>query len=183
MSAGAAGPSQPVVLRQTGALLVPAAVWVFCTGAVLDAVIETSAGLALKVTVLMGTIAYAAWMLLFSPCLVVKYDGVRIVNPLRVHWIPYDALDDVLVRGLTTFVAREESGRLRSITSWNAPGQPRKYTLSTAPVAQVIERSRAAWERRIGAAATPGVLVTSWRRRPALALVLLVAANVAIWFR
>ena len=99
-----------MVLRQSSTMFAPAALWLFCAVAVADAVIEGTAGFTVRVVALMSLLAYAAWMLLASPCLVVETDGLRIVNPLRVHWIPFGALDDVRVRGLTTFVAREEAG-------------------------------------------------------------------------
>jgi hypothetical protein len=120
---------------------------------------------------------------LASPCLVVESDGVRIVNPLRVHWIPFGALDSVTVRGLTSVTARLGSGQLRSITSWNAPGVPRRYVAETAPVANLIERSRNSWEHRGGGPHATAVLLTELRWRPAVALLVLVAANIAIWFR
>jgi hypothetical protein len=182
MSAGTQGPSQPVVLRQTSALLVPVAVWVFCAGAVADAVIEGTTGYAVRVLVLMAAIAFAAWMLLASPCLVIEVEGLRVVNPVRVHWVPFGALDAVRVRGLTAVTVRTESGRLRTITSWNAPGQPRQLAGVAAPVAETIERSLAAWEARAGDSAG-AVLVTTWRWQSALALLALVGANIAIWFR
>ncbi len=143
------------------------ALWLFCAVAVADAVIEGTAGFTVQVVALMSLLAYAAWMLLASPCLVVEADGLRIVNPMRVHWIPFGALDDVRVRGLTTFVAREEGGRLRSVTSWNAPGQPRKYAAATPPVAGIIERARVSWESRTRGVTTTAVMVTSWRVRAA----------------
>jgi hypothetical protein len=172
-----------MVLRQSSTMFAPVALWLFCAVAVADAVIEGTAGFTVRVVALMSLLAYAAWMLLASPCLVVETDGLRIVNPLRVHWIPFGALDEVRVRGLTTFVAHEEAGGLRSVTSWNAPGQPRKYAAETPPVAGIIERARAAWESRSRGVTTTAVMVTSWRVRAALVLAALVTVNVAIWFR
>ncbi len=173
-----------MVLRQSGAVLVPVAVWIFCGLATADAVVEGTTGYALRVAVVMGTIAFGAWMLLASPCLVVDRDGLRIINPVRVHWIPFGALDTVTVRGLTSVTARHASGRLRSITSWNAPGLPRRYVAETAPVAVLIERSRTSWEHRAaGGPHAAAVLSTEWRWRPTLAFLAMVAANIAIWFR
>ena len=183
MSTGTAGTARSLVLRQTGAVLVPAAVWLFCAVAVADAVIEGSAGYALRITVLMTTIAFAVWLVLASPCLVVEREGLRIVNPLRVHWIPFAALDAVRVGGMTTVTARHQSGRSRSITSWNAPGVPRRFTPSTAPVASVIETFRSSWESSAGAEGRAAVVETSLRWRLAMVLLALVAANIAIWLR
>jgi hypothetical protein len=172
-----------MVLRQSSTMFAPAALWLFCAVAVADAVVEGTAGFIVRVVVLMSLLAYAAWMLLASPCLVVETDGLRVVNPVRVHWIPFGALDDVRVRGLTAFVARVEGGRLRSVTSWNAPGQPRKYAAETPLVAGIVERARSAWEGRTRGVTTAEVMITSWRGRAALVLVVLLAANIAIWFR
>ena len=183
MSAGTAGTARPVVLRQSGAVLVPVAVWIFCGLAVVDAVVEGTTGYALRIAVLMATIAFGAWVVLASPCLVVDREGLRIVNPLRVHWIPFAALDTVTVRGLTSVTARHGSGRLRSITSWNAPGVPRRYAAETAPVADVIERSRNSWEHRSGGPDATAVMSTEWRWRSGLAFLALLGANIAIWLR
>jgi hypothetical protein len=183
MSAGTAGTARPVVLRQSGAVLVPVSVWIFCGAAVVDAVVEGTTGYAIRVAVLMATIAFGAWVVLASPCLVVERDGLRIVNPFRVHWIPFGALDNVTVRGLTTVTARQDSGALRSVTSWNAPGQPRRYAATVAPVVEVVERSRGAWEQRQRGQAAPAVLTTSWRLGPGLVLLALLAADIAIWLR
>jgi hypothetical protein len=182
MSAGAVGPSRPLVLRAKNTMLVPIAIWAFCFGAVADAVIEGSASFIVHVVVLMAGIAFLAWMALASPCLVVQVDGLRVVNPLRVHWMPYAALGEVRVRGLTTLTARTSTDEVRSVTSWNAPGQPRTHTLDTPSVAELIERSRSAWEHRAGAGETAG-MVTSWRLREIAVLAVLVVANIAIWFR
>lgn len=171
-----------MVLRGHSAALVPGAVWVLCVLAVVDAAIEGSAGYALRTTALMSAIAFGAWLVLASPCLEVGRDGLRVVNPLRVHMIPFGALDAVRVRGLTSVTARERSGRLRSITSWNAPGVPKLHDPTSATVGVIIERARSAWE---GACVenVPGVVTTSWRTGPALIMGALVAANIAIWLR
>ena len=183
MGTGTAGTARSLVLRQTGAVLVPAAVWLFCALAVADAVVEGSLGYALRITVLMTAIAFAVWLVLASPCLVVEREGLRIVNPLRVHWIPFAALETVRVRGMTSVTARHQSGRSRSITSWNAPGVPRRYTPSTAPVASLIESFRTSWEHSAGVGGAAAAVSTSWRWRPALVLLALGAANIAIWLR
>lgn len=181
MSGGSTGAAPGVVLRQGGAVGVPVLVWLFCAAATLDAVIEGSTGFALRTALLMTTIAFAAWVVLASPCLVVEREGLRIVNPLRVHWVPYDALELVRVRGLTTVTVARPSGPPRTITSWNAPGVPRRYTAATAPVAEVIERYRGSWERsgRRDAAA----FGTTWRWRSVTVLAVLSGVNIAIWLR
>lgn len=183
MSTGAAGVSRPLVLRAKNTMLVPIAVWAFCVGAVADGFIEGSGSFIVHVVVLMAAIAFLAWLTLASPCLVVQVDGLRVVNPLRVHWIPYDALDQVRVRGLTALVARTSTGELRSVTSWNAPGQPRTPKVDSASVAEIIERTRYAWETGSRRGETGAAMVTTWRTREVVLLCGLLAANIAIWFR
>lgn len=181
MSAGRVNSVGPVVLRQAGAVLVPVAVWVFCLLGVLDAVIEGSTGYAVRVAVVMATVAFAVWQVLASPCLVVERGGLRVVNPMRVHWIPFAALDDVRVRGLTALTVHHASGGTRTITSWNAPGVPRRYAAASAPVAVVIEQFRTAWERgEEGRGDARMTVQTSWRWS-GLVLLALVGANIAIW--
>jgi hypothetical protein len=172
-----------VVLRQASAVVVPLAVWAFCGLAVVDAVVEGTPGYLATVAAVMAAIAFATWLVLASPCLVVESEGLRIVNPVRVHWVPFAALDTVSVRGLTTVTLLPGAARTRPITSWNAPGVPRRYTAETAPVAAAVERARRAWEQRQRGGAPPALVATTWRWRPGLVLLLLVAANIAIWLR
>lgn len=185
MSASRVNTVEPVVLRQTGAILVPVAVWAFCLLGAVDAVVEGTTGYAVRVIVLLVTVAFGVWQVLASPCLVVEPDGLRIVNPLRTHWVPFAALDTVDVRGLTSVTARHASGRPRRITSWNAPGVPRLFTPTTPPVAVVVDRFRTTWERGAegavdGAAAATLSVETSWRGS-VLVLLALLGANIAIW--
>src|SRR3954452_4176074 len=183
MRAGTTGDQPTLVLRAGNTWLVPVAVWVFCVGAVADAAIEGTWGFLVRVVVLMAAIAFAAWLLLASPCLVVEPEGLRVVNPLRVHWIPFAALVEVRVRGLTTFIGRQESGAPRRVTSWNAPGLPRQFVPETAPVVVAIEGARRTWEQRSGPGVGSAVMVTSWRWRGGAVLVVLLVANISIWFR
>lgn len=172
-----------VVLRQSGAVLVPVAVWGVCAGVVVDSLVEGGTPLDQVRTVLvMVSISFVAWMFLASPCLVLVRSGVRVVNLVRVHWIPFEVLDEVQARGLTALVVRDRAGRLRRITSWNAPGVPRAYSASTPPVARAIEQRRRSWE---GASRTDpaAALVTTWRWRPLLGLLLVVLVQVTIWWR
>lgn len=185
--------TQPVVLRQGGAVLVPVVVWLFALLAVGDAVVEGTASYVVHVVALMAAISLATWLVLASPCLVVEPAGLRIVNPLRVHRVPFEVLEGVRVRGLTQVTARQEGGDSTTITSWNAPGMARRAGTEPQPdaVEVVVERRRSAWERGVrdrGAPATVDaalvpVLATTWRWQPALALGVLVLANISIWLR
>jgi hypothetical protein len=161
-------------------MVVPAAVWLFCALATVDAAVEGSARYALRVAPLMAAVAWSAWQMLASPSLVVHGAGIRIVNPLRVHEIPFGALLEVRVRGLTSVGVRHESGGARVITSWNAPGLPRRATAPMAPVGPVVERFRGSWERTHVDDGT-AVVTTSWRWRSTSVLLGLILLNVAIW--
>ena len=110
--------SRPVVLRQSGAVLVSVVVWVFCAFLVtLSLFQDGSAADTGRTLLVMGSIAFLDWMFLFSPCLVLERSGLRVVNPLRAHWVPFEVLDDVEVRGLTTLVVRTGPERRSRITS------------------------------------------------------------------
>ena len=173
-----------MVLRQSGAVLVPVVVWVFCGLVVVLSLLEDgSVADTLRTAVVMGSVAFLAWMFLASPCLVVESGGVRVVNLLRAHWVPYDALDDVQVRGLTTLVVRTAGGGLARITSWNAPGVPRAFTTRLPPVAQAIEQRRGSWERAGRGVDPDAAPLTTWRWRPLAGLILVVVLQVTIWWQ
>jgi hypothetical protein len=175
--------SRPVALRQSGAVLVPVTVWVFCAFvAVLSVIEDGSVTDSVRTFLVMASVAFLAWMFLSSPCLVIESDGLRVVNPLRSHWVPFAALDDVRVRGLTTLVVRTARGGRARITSWNGPGVPRAFTTAAPPVARAIEQRRDSWERagRVDPDATP---LTTWRWRPLLGLLVVVVCQVTIWWQ
>ncbi|MCW2868207.1 MAG: hypothetical protein JWR20_2395, partial [Marmoricola sp.] len=111
-------------------------------------------------------------------------DALRVVNPVRVHEVPYAALGDVDVRGLVVLSYRGEGDRPRRVTSWNAPGIPRRRpvrgvagargraaTPAPTPVEQsastvTLDRFRDAWARAGGAARDAGRTGTvAWRTR------------------
>ena len=129
-------------------------------------------------------VAFATWMFLASPCLVVERRGLRIVNPLRVHWIPFAVLEDVHVHGLTTVTLLDTSGRTRQITSWNAPGVPRRFEAVTPQSVTVIDSFRARWEaRRHDDDEQPLATSTSWRRQSLMILAALALLTITIWSR
>jgi hypothetical protein len=170
-----------VVLRQSGAVLVPLAVWLVGAACVVDAVVEGSAAYAVQTVVVVAAVSFLVWVGLFSPRLEVGTDALRVVNPVRVHEVPYAALGDVDVRGLVVLSYRGEGDRPRRVTSWNAPGVPRRRpsrgaagigrARSTAPVEQsastvTLDRFRDAWARAGGAARDAGRTGTvAWRTR------------------
>lgn len=175
--------SRPVVLRQSGAVLVPVVVWVFCVLVTVLSLLEDGSIADTGRTVLvMGSVAFLAWMFLSSPCLVVEPSGLRVVNPLRSHWVPFGALDDVQVRGLTTLVVRTAGGGRARITSWNGPGLPRAFTTALPPVARAIEQRRGSWERT-GRADPDAAPLTTWRWRPLACLIFVALVQVTIWWQ
>ncbi|GAB3659965.1 hypothetical protein GCM10027596_18050 [Nocardioides korecus] len=186
-----------MALRQSGAVWVPLAVWVVGAACVVDAVVEGSAAYAVQTVLVVAAVSYLAWVGLFSPRLEVGTDALRVVNPLRVHEVPYAALETVDVRGLVVLAYRGEGGRLRRVTSWNAPGVPRRRpargagglrgrALPTPPVEQsastvTVERFRDAWTRSGGPARDADRTGSvTWRSREAAVLVALVAVAFVI---
>ena len=185
-----------MVLRQSGAVLVPLAVWLVGAACVVDAVVEGSAAYAVQTVVVVAAVSYLAWVGLFSPRLEVGTDALRVVNPLRVHEVPYAALETVDVRGLVVLSYRGEGDRPRRVTSWNAPGLPRRRpargpsgprgrvpgtpAVEQSPSTVTLERARDAWARTAGAERDAGRTGrVSWRTREAGVLVgLLVLAFV-----
>lgn len=172
-------PQAPVVLRQTGAVVAAVAVWVFCGLATLDAALEGTVGFAVHVGAVMLLVAYATWMLLASPCLVVSVAGLRVVNPLRRHEVPFGALVHLRVRGLTSLEVRRGPGRSRTVTSWNAPGAARGPADRVSVVSVAVERFLTAWERE-HAPSDDTFATTSWRWPQVLLLAALVTLNISI---
>ena len=182
MSAPSAGNHHPLVLRQTGAVVVPLAVWAFCLLAVGDAVVEGSPAYAVRTVLVSASVALAVWVVLYSPRLEVTRDGLRVVNPLRVHDVPYAALESVRVRGLTSLTFRAADGRSRTVSSWNAPGVPRRMVAETPPTSAAIERFRGAWERSGAPDRERGrTATTTWRRVEAALLGALFVVDFVIW--
>ena len=172
--------------------MVPLAVWAVGAACVVDAVVEGSPAYAVQTVVVVAAVSYLAWVGLFSPRLEVGPDAARVVNPLRVHEVPYAALEDVEVRGLVVLSYRGQGDQLRRVTSWNAPGLPRRRpargaaglrgrSAAPTPVEQssstvTLDRFRDAWARGGGAARDAGRTgAVSWRTREAAVLVGLVA--------
>ncbi|MCW2801504.1 MAG: hypothetical protein JWQ70_2976 [Aeromicrobium sp.] len=119
--------SERTILKQTGlSRVVPIAVWVCCVLASADGIIEGTAGFAVRTILAMVAVAYATWIVLFSPCLEVDAEGITIVNLVRIVTVPFGALVDLRVGGAVSVIARFAEGRERKVTSWNAPGVTRR---------------------------------------------------------
>lgn len=150
-----------------------------------------------------GAIAAAPWLFLASwfvyvaqwrPCLRTDAHGFQLVNGLRDHRIPFDAVDDIEVR--YTVVVRAAGLRY---TSWGAPTPPGAFGSGFGHVSDLKSRPHsifpgnerirqdetetgrnaivAAWQdaRTAGLTATTGTVSSSWNRR-AIAVGLIAAA-------
>lgn len=116
-----------VALRQRGATVIPVTIAVLGVLFTVASFAQDSFGNAVYTLLLMATVWFGFWLLLGRPALVVDDDGVSVVNPVRTTRIPFGALDDFKVGGLAVFFARTGGdGRVRKISSWNAPGVPRR---------------------------------------------------------
>lgn len=202
------------ILKQTGlSRVVPIAVWVFCVLACADAIIEGTAGFALRTFVALAAVALAVWIVLYSPNLGVDADGLTMVNPIRVVHVPFGALIEVKIGAAVAVVARYADGRERKIVSWNAPGVPRRQSLRSvggiggpgaagmvtgrnslptpparprpqgSPVALAVDASRASWEQAHPGGDSLAMATITWRWREWLVLALLIIGNVAIRLR
>ncbi len=181
---------EQVTLRHSQAVWIPIVVWAVCALAVGDAVIEGTPGYAVRVAVLVAAIAYVVYVTLARPSLEVDGDGVTIVNVMHTNRIPFGALEDVRVGGLASVFARTAGGGTRKITSWNAPGVPRRLpqqgdtnATGESETEQVIRGRWDAW--KVAHPDDPGrdVLVRRWNSRELGVAVALIVLNIAIRLR
>ena len=61
-------------------------------------------------------VAWTVYILLWRPRLLIRPDGLTVVNGLRTHWIPFSAMEDVNVAHSVSIRAGG-----RKIISWGAP--------------------------------------------------------------
>lgn len=185
--------AERIVLKQSGtSRIVPIAVWIFCVLAAVDGIIEGSVGFALRTILLLGAVALATWIVLFSPSFAVDREKVTVLNPARVVTVPFGALIDVRVGGTASVIARL-NGRERKITSWNAPGVQRRRPVRTAThdtplpsrseVVAAVDHFHIPWEREHPEGDSAATATITWRWREWLVLAALVAVNVAIRLR
>ena len=172
-----------ISLRHSSALWVPAVIWLFCLFAVVDAIAEGTPGFAVKVGLLVAGIALVVYVVLAKPALILDNEGITVVNVLRTHRVPFGALVDVRVRGLTSIVARTADGGQQSITSWNAPGVKRLPTSGESDVERAIRNRWEKWERSPHPDGPLESLKSSWNNREGITVFLIVLANIAIRLR
>ena len=183
-----------ITLRHPQAVWVPIVVWVVCALAVVDAFVEGSIGYALRITLLVGTVAYIAYIGLARPSLQVDSEGLTIANVLHTNRIPFGALLDVRVGGLTSVVARAADAAERKITSWNAPGVPRRAPRQgrgqqSAPdpgrseVESLIEKRWDAWKVENPRGSAESALSRHWNTSSLAIAGALLVLNIAIRLR
>ncbi|MEO6472351.1 MAG: PH domain-containing protein [Aeromicrobium sp.] len=171
-----------ISLRHSSAVWVPAVIWVFCAFVLGDALVEGSVGYAIRVALLMSAVAFIVFATLAKPALIVDDEGITVANVLRTHRIPFGALVDVRVGGLTSLVARSARGD-RTITSWNGPGIRRVPRLGESEVERLIRNRWETWTRTSRPESDRAMLVSSWNIRTFAVVLGLIALNIAIRLR
>lgn len=108
-------------LRPRSAAILSVIVWAVCAllsvQAVLAAGWQGVAALPLPLLVSVGV-----WMLLWSPRVLVRRDGIDLRNVLHSYWFPFDAIEDVRVGPMVRIIARGPDREPMSVAAWNAPG-------------------------------------------------------------
>lgn len=171
-----------VTLRNSQAVWVPAVIWAFCAFVLVDAIVEGTVGYAIRVGLLMAAIALMVFVTLAKPALMLDDEGLTVANVARTHRIPFGALIDIRVGGLTSVVASTPEGE-RKITSWNAPGVKRRPTSGESEVERLIRNRWQSWERSQRLDSRPETVTSSWNKREGIAVIAMVAVNIAIRLR
>lgn len=191
-----------ITLRNSQAVWVPAVIWVFCAFVLADAIVEGTAGYAIRVGLLMAAVAYIVFVTLAKPALKLDAEGLTVANVARTHRIPFGALIDIRVGGLTSVVASTPDGE-RKITSWNAPGvtrrRPRRETFGNRTQLQMLRRGEPAsgeseverlirnrweaWRQSPHDDRGSETVTSSWNKREAIAVIAVVGINIAIRLR
>lgn len=197
--------AEPITLRQAQAVWVPIVIWVFFALALGDAIVEGSAGYAFRVTCGVALAAYIVYIALARPYLRIDDEGLTVANVLRTNRIPFAALTDIRVGGLAVVYARTADGGERKITSWNAPGVPRRpprrsdispmsgtnggfgerrrSVTGESEVERLVRNRWDAWKRKTPQDQEPSVLERRWNLRTLAIALALIALNIAIRLR
>jgi hypothetical protein len=106
-----------VVLRSRSSLVIFAVFALVGAGLTIDAIVRGA--LVFVVAALPWIIAavWAAYVVLARPCIILRPDGVTVINVLRRHDLPWSAVDHVTSRYQLAFRLRNG----RRIVSWGAP--------------------------------------------------------------
>lgn len=192
----------PVALRNTGNVVVAVAVWIFCLVALVDGILRGSADYILHDVLVVAAVSVAAWIVFFRPRLVVRDDGLRMINLLRSYDIPFASLVTWRVGGALVMEVRTGADQVRKLTSWGAPGFRRQrpqlssvmgrghgadakaagsptYTDPRSVTELAIEYREREW-RRTHPSGTEGVANGTWNWLPLTVLVVLVVVRVAV---
>lgn len=180
---------ESVTLRQSQAIWIPIVVWVVCALAVGDAIVEGTPGYTIRVVALVAAIAYIVYICLARPSLMVDGEGITISNVVHTNRIPFGALTDIRVGGLTSVVARTADGRERKVTSWNAPGVSRRpprageQPSSESEVEHFLRNRWDAWKLKNPQDSVHPALVRGWNWRELIIATALITLNIAIRLR
>ncbi len=180
-----------MTFRHSQAVWVPIVAWIVCALAVGDAIVEGSTGYAARATLIAGTVAYVVYIGLARPSLRVDDDGITIANVLHTNRIPFGALIDLRVGGMTSVIARTSPTGERRITSWNAPGVPRRIprpgnavpSAVRGEVEILIDKRWEAWKLANPRDSGQSLLVRNWNRTSLAIAIALIVLNIAIWLR
>ena len=112
----------PVTIRSTANVVVAIAVWVFCLVALIDGVLRGTGAYIFHDVLVAGAAALGAWIVFFRPRLIVRDEGLRMINLVRSFDIGWDSLVDWRVGGVLQLQFRTADQRIRKVVSWGAPG-------------------------------------------------------------
>lgn len=117
---------RPVVLKQASGYWIPLVVWAFCAYLLIDAVARGAWRVAGEYAPWLLLIAAVIYALLWRPSLIVHDDSAIIRNPFVSYRLPFADITDVRIGPTVSVRAQDAGGDVRRITSWNAPGAPRR---------------------------------------------------------
>jgi hypothetical protein len=112
----------PVTIRSTGNVVVAIAVWVFCLVALVDGVLRGTGTYIFHDVLVAAAAALGAWIIFFRPRVIVRDQGLQVINLLRSFDIGWDSLVDWRVGGVLQLQFRTADQRIRKAASWGAPG-------------------------------------------------------------
>lgn len=139
-------PGGRVVLRPRSASVISALTAVVVLALSAEALVATGwAGVTLLPLPLF--LLAGVWALLWAPCLVIDEDLVEVRNILRIHRVPFAAIERVRLGSMLRLDVRGPDGAERTLTAWNAPGLPRDTPWRRRDTGQG-EAPRGARERR-----------------------------------